>query len=96
MGVYPLFDTGCKVDGCDNGLFSKEMCSKHYNRKRRGPNKMRVQRDQSSEEFGDNEFPGLGRVRCGICDEPVLSHAIAPCPELGLDVIHSAPPPRKR
>lgn len=26
--------------------------------------------------------PGLGRARCYVCGEPVVEHAIGPCPRL--------------
>ena len=31
-------------------------------------------------EYGDNTFPGRGRIKCGLCLLPLRDHPIGPCP----------------
>ena len=33
-------------------------------------------------EWNAKNFAGFGKIRCGICDAPVLEHRIGRCPEL--------------
>lgn len=46
--------------------------------------------------YGDNESPGLGHLKCAICDEPLRDHPIRPCGELAEKLITAPAPHHQR
>lgn len=40
-----------------------------------------------TDQYGDPNYAGAGKIKCHICGEPVRDHKISePCPELGLEI----------
>ena len=66
---------------CDRPVRARGLCGAHYeNLKRYG---QPVGNPLKGKPQPPLNFPGRGALRCLICDEPYVEHAIGPCPKAG-------------
>lgn len=43
-------------------------------------------------QYNNNDWPGLGIIKCEACGDPLRDHPIGPCDRIGQKVIHVAKP----